>query len=1441
MPGKEADVVGRHPSRQLKNWLNGTPYANKIQEAYADQPETRLNFADAPDVVYTDVRVLCDEILGKSTGDAKGLIQRLRYVVIDHPNRLAREDLIRLRIAIARLRMTAELYGRDVTFIVMLPRLNNFQELGKWLLNNDDVPFQLFDAWYSPTMVMGWLPPHELVDIRAEEPRFARAKFSDELIAVLTELGIEAHKMRRGNQDPLRIGVVDPQPLLGPEFRAQLGELVLDSIKREVVDHTEPLEFIEDWTFFGTLDLSIDRERAFDVIVVVGIGAHPEYLVSSLRAALAEDGALLLVADASPVDYESLRQMKVPGWDPADAVREVRYPKVVLPKHSEAVIAHELASLFEDFRTRPVPRSRLKGIFPSEATDELLETWIMEGILQEMQAFEAPRKDTAPETAPYLRQRGSTAKLTSERYDVPWGCCSRRVLGIYDETSKSDSNRVGASLITYVDRDRLFIDFHQKAMLRYPPNTVEVVGLDLRQLDSKELEKRKQSWVSEGQVHVRQVDYDDGIKIDRRAARYRVRLVSERPFQSRIFDPTLREHDELVQELEGHSLREALYCESDPASRFKHQTGILASAVRPPVPSVGNRPLLRLVGGTWIAVVEEGLRDIIQTGERLVEDAELVQVQTVTAKVRTSLKRTFETVGTTLAFEITDKCLSNIDDEDCHVDRDLVVSRAAHYALARSLSLGLGQVFMGFDREYRVSVIGRPPMNSAWRARLAPIPGTPGRYARYDPATAEPLAKERVKIRGGGPAEIEDICALFDLMHERFQYEKDEVQYGEKEYIASVAETLRSGKGDCEDHAILFASLCMAVGWHARTVLLKDHALCQVYLGKTEDVNDEVVDDLVGRIRGWHADRSERWGISELTGGVGRPYFQGQVCEGWKKVGDQYEPQSASASTHPIQWKGIWIEETEEGESWLTCDDCMGGTYPGDVSGLEREGYLSKSSGWKEEVQYQYPHHMLTDWRILIYRLRDNELHPSDQVATVFEGDLGAEILPAALEALEGCDCEDGCSACCGGLGTIDMIGWKEGNFDPEWFTEADVVSRKGAYRLACALTGREPNWDLFGAKKGTGVDDGTETSGPVVQPPPSELRALVTEIVGTRNGDLKDGLWTKLFGPRMKLDPNWLATYRWAVEADEVDAPAWYSPGDNETVYRPHSEKLSLQATIVHEYTHNWQFKGPFDRDRHLFGEEALQYFSEGGEGTGYRESSGLVIEGHARWADHAFRFHRGMGSVYKSTDPDRWNEYKVGYYLMEGIVSAFGLSGLFAWLGPNPEAVDPPPRSRDKRLAWRKEKGGNVFTLTEALRAFGLEDEARTGQFNGIDVLISGPGSLGEETPTGGGESTPVPPPGPGKNGGAEEDQLEGGGETDGPEEAQLEGGGETDGPEEAQLEGGGETNSGSDTQDGAENETSPSGVGTEEEIGEGTEEEIPQSEPSETEVPESETPAV
>jgi hypothetical protein len=1308
-PGATGSHSTRHPVGQLRTWLDGTRHGRKIQEAYADRDRSVLRLTEGPDVVYTDVRLLADEILGKATGDARGFIERLRYVIVDHPNRLPREDLVRLRIALSRLRLTAELFGRELTFIVMLPRLNNFQIFAKWLLNNDDVEFEPFGSWFGPALVLGWLPPHELVDSTryTDQPLFARAEFTSEIIALLTELGVQAHHLRKDGQRPLRIAVIDAQPILGPELRSQLGELVLDRLKQED-SFTELPEVLEDWRYYGTHDLAVDRSRCFDVIVCAGVGPHPEHLVASLRAALEDDGLIVLMGDSSTTDQESIRALQEPGWDPLDSLRKARYPSVVLPEHSEAVIAHELASMFGDFAVTAVPRERLAGVFPGEHTEALIEGWIGEGILTVMEAFEARQIDTTPERAPYLRQT-EHSPLTGGRYEVPWGCCSRNVYTIYDRTSGSTSRRVGRSLATYVDRDRIFIDFFLRSRLRFPPNTVEVVDLEESQLSAKQRELSRERWVSHGSLVVAQVDYSSGITIDRRAARYGTELLFERPFprpRSQVLpEGILPELD--CKPVAGtlRTLGSEATVEERQAGALRRRRGIAAESQRPAAPMGRQAPVLGLVGGSWICRVRESLRDVVFTGPRLVEDHELVSSVQLPPRLRAQLHRELECTATTLAFELTDQARIILSKEPEAgenpplLDRALLGDYPAHHALARTLRLYLSRHFIGFDHEYRLAVVpaeSPPAYALTWYPGPTPDMGPTGRYAEYQPEPLLPLVlglvQQRRTERTPLPERVDDICALFDWMHANIRYERDDVLYDRKEYIATPQETLGNGAGDCEDHAILMASMCRVVGMHARTVLLPEHALCEVYLGHKDDLD---LDAIEARIEAWQRANARRYGLE----GLARPYLQGNLAEGWRRNGTIIERDGeATAGAFELSWAGVYFDIDESGEVWIIADDCCVGSYLGDPTGLVAGAYLDIDEGWQKERSYQHPVPRLSAWRLLIYRLRQDELHPDHHLAPLLNRDLVDKVLPWVIRRLEACDCADGCAACCGGLGTIPSAVWSARDVAPEHFTQADVISRVGAYRLVCALAGRAPNWSEFG-RTPTGPH-------PPGSDPPSDadLRRMVVKIIGAEDLNYRNGLWSEMFGGQMALDPSRIAAASWMSPDDCEAHPQWagyYQPGANSVHVKHGRSRAEMLATLVHEYTHNWQWTGDFDRQRLSESDQAQQYFD-----------GHLVVEGHARWADHTFRFLEGMGSIYSTTEPGGWNEYKTGYFLMEGIYKAFGEAGLFRWLSKHPDEGDP-LRSRDRRLEW-------PFTLQEALRAFGLEEEALTGRFDGVDVVV-------------------------------------------------------------------------------------------------------------------------
>lgn len=233
----------------------------------------------------------------------------------------------------------------------------------------------------------------------------------------------------------------------------------------------------------------------------------------------------------------------------------------------------------------------------------------------------------------------------------------------------------------------------------------------------------------------------------------------------------------------------------------------------------------------------------------------------------------------------------------------------------------------------------------------APKGGESGAYS--EPYTAD-LKEQVTTILGECPAQptVEHLFRVFDWMHQYIQYQHDDEQYGHPEYIATPAETLQSLKGDCEDHALLLGSLLMSMGLHVRTVLVPGHALCQLYLGKTGEID---LAELAALLKQLRADQAAAWGIDASK----RPYIKGELAEGWSQSGESYE-HANEYIVYDNAWSELAVEE-HDGELWLVLDTAMSGCYPGDPGGLATDNPQSGTTvqwaegAWVQGATYQYP------------------------------------------------------------------------------------------------------------------------------------------------------------------------------------------------------------------------------------------------------------------------------------------------------------------------------------------------------------------------------------------------------------------------------------------------------------------------------------------------------
>ncbi|MDY6965273.1 MAG: transglutaminase family protein [Halobacteriota archaeon] len=82
------------------------------------------------------------------------------------------------------------------------------------------------------------------------------------------------------------------------------------------------------------------------------------------------------------------------------------------------------------------------------------------------------------------------------------------------------------------------------------------------------------------------------------------------------------------------------------------------------------------------------------------------------------------------------------------------------------------------------------------------------------------------------------VCALFDYVSGKIEYLPDPEDL---EVWQRPDETLQLGRGDCEDYAILMASLIEAAGGNARIYLTEDHAFAAVYIGNETVRIDEAI------------------------------------------------------------------------------------------------------------------------------------------------------------------------------------------------------------------------------------------------------------------------------------------------------------------------------------------------------------------------------------------------------------------------------------------------------------------------------------------------------------------------------------------------------------------------------------------------------------------------
>jgi predicted transglutaminase-like cysteine proteinase len=138
----------------------------------------------------------------------------------------------------------------------------------------------------------------------------------------------------------------------------------------------------------------------------------------------------------------------------------------------------------------------------------------------------------------------------------------------------------------------------------------------------------------------------------------------------------------------------------------------------------------------------------------------------------------------------------------------------------------------------RISV-GSTPFDSAWRR-----------------VSERPLSRASVsKLLGRPPGQGQELLAQVNRwVNGRIEFTRDARLYGQRDFWASAAQTLKTGKGDCEDYVILKYHMLAALGVERSKMYLtvtrdlvrnEDHTVLIVKLGDEHFMLDNATDTVL--------------------------------------------------------------------------------------------------------------------------------------------------------------------------------------------------------------------------------------------------------------------------------------------------------------------------------------------------------------------------------------------------------------------------------------------------------------------------------------------------------------------------------------------------------------------------------------------------------------------
>ena len=187
----------------------------------------------------------------------------------------------------------------------------------------------------------------------------------------------------------------------------------------------------------------------------------------------------------------------------------------------------------------------------------------------------------------------------------------------------------------------------------------------------------------------------------------------------------------------------------------------------------------------------------------------------------------------------------------------------------------------------------------------------------------------------------------------------------------------------------MIASFALEIGLMPRITLLKDHALCEVYLGQSSSVDKSHIQQIV---REYMSARCQEFGLD-----YGQwPFSQGEFADGWRMEGSKVTKMNESSySYYNFDLAGLQIIDVNN-ECWIVLDDCFAGVFVGDAHKHMEKGYLQPGAkNWvPEKLQgYHYPSKQLIESvrkRLFITKSVNTE-QPPEPSHVIFRGGVTAD------------------------------------------------------------------------------------------------------------------------------------------------------------------------------------------------------------------------------------------------------------------------------------------------------------------------------------------------------------------------------------------------------------------------------------------------------------------